>query len=95
MTPQVIRRELKAHGAAMGVEVVPHGLRKNAVISLLEAGCTTFEVAAITGQTQRIVEYYAAQIDQRRMGRAAILKLETKRKRRDDEEEDSKEDEKE
>lgn len=80
MTPQVIRRELKAHGKAMGVEVVPHGLRKNAVISLLEAGCSVAETAAITGQTYRIVERYAAQIDQRRMGRAAILKLETKRK---------------
>ncbi|RPF70480.1 tyrosine-type recombinase/integrase [Aurantiacibacter spongiae] len=81
MTDQVIRKELKAHGAAMGVEVVPHGLRKNAVISLLEAGCSVAETAAITGQTYRIVEQYAAQIDQRRMGRAAIVKLETKRKR--------------
>lgn len=82
MTPQVIRRELKAHGALMGEEVVPHGLRKNAVISLLEAGCSVAETAAITGQTYRIVEKYAAQIDQRRMSRAAIVKLETKRKDR-------------
>lgn len=83
MTPQVIRRELKAHGAAMGVEVVPHGLRKNAVNALLEAGCSVAETAAITGQTYRIVEQYAAQINQRRMGKAAILKLERKRKRVD------------
>lgn len=83
MTPQVIRRELKAHGDSMGVEVVPHGLRKNAVNSLLEAGCSVAETAAITGQTYRIVERYAAQIDQRRMGKAAILKLEKKRTRRD------------
>lgn len=83
MTQQVIRRELKAHGAAMGVEVVPHGLRKNAVISLLEAGCSVAETAAITGQSYRIVERYAADISQRRMGKAAILKLEKKRKRRD------------
>ena len=81
MTTQVIRRELKRHGASMGVEVVPHGLRKNAVISLLEAGCSVAEVAAITGQTYRIVEQYAAGISQRRMGKAAILKLETKRKK--------------
>jgi len=81
MTQQVIRRELKAHGNAHGVEVVPHGLRKNAVISLLEAGCSVAETAAITGQSYRIVERYAAEIDQRRMGKAAILKLETKRER--------------
>lgn len=79
MTPQVIRRELKAHGAKMGVEVVPHGLRKNAVISLLEAGCSTFEVMSITGQSQNIVADYAKGIDQRRMSGAAILKLERKR----------------
>lgn len=79
MTPQVIRRELKAHGDKMGVKVVPHGLRKNAVISLLEAGCSVAEVSAITGQSYRIVEQYAAGISQRRMSKAAILKLERKR----------------
>lgn len=82
MTQQVIRKELKAHGARAGVEVVPHGLRKNAVISLLEAGCSVAEVAAITGQTYRIVEQYAAGISQRRMGKAAILKLERKRNKK-------------
>lgn len=79
MTPQVIRRELKAFGDKFGVAVVPHGLRKNAVISLLEAGCTVAEAAAITGQTFNIVEYYARQVDQSRLGSAAILKFENKR----------------
>ena len=83
MTPQVIRRELKRHGDAMGVEVVPHGLRKNAVISLLEAGCSVPEVAAITGQSYQMVQHYAAGISQRRMGKAAILKLENNRTKRD------------
>jgi integrase len=83
MGQQVIRRELEAHGAAHGVEVVPHGLRKNAVISLLEAGCSVAEVSAITGQTYRIVEQYAAGISQKRMGKAAILKLENNRTKRD------------
>jgi integrase len=83
MGPQVIRRELKAHGAAHGLEVVPHGLRKNAVISLLEAGCSVPEVAAITGQSYQMVQHYAAGISQRRMGKAAILKLENNRTKRD------------
>lgn len=74
MSDQVVRREIKALGA-----VVPHGLRKNAVNALLEAGCTVAEVAAITGQSFRIVERYAAQINQRAMGDAAILKLETRK----------------
>lgn len=76
-----IRKDLKTFGAAHGHQVVPHGLRKNAVISLLEAGCTVAETAAITGQTYDVVEYYARQVDQSRLGSAAILKLENKRGR--------------
>ena len=83
LTPQYVRKELKAHGAKMGVQVVPHGLRKNAVNSLLEAGCSVPEVAAITGQDFRMVQHYAAGVDRRRLGKAAILKLEKKRTRGD------------
>jgi integrase len=56
--------------------LVFHGLRKSAVVMLLEAGCTTAEVAAITGQTLQMVEHYAEQVSQRRLGRTAILKWE-------------------
>ena len=38
--------------------LVFHGLRKSAVVMLLEAGCTTAEVAAITGQSFDMVEHY-------------------------------------
>jgi hypothetical protein len=43
--------------------LVFHGLRKSAVVMLLEAGCTTAEVAAITGQSFEMVERYALQIN--------------------------------
>ncbi|OGS51089.1 MAG: hypothetical protein A3J40_01680, partial [Erythrobacter sp. RIFCSPHIGHO2_12_FULL_63_10] len=79
MGDQVIRRELKEHGDRFGVKVVPHGLRKNAVISLLEAGASIAETAAITDQTYAVVEHYARQVDQARLGSAAILKLENRR----------------
>jgi len=59
---------------------VPHGLRKNAVNALLEAGCTVAEVAAITGQTYGVVEHYAARVNRRHLGKAAIVKLETRRR---------------
>lgn len=78
MTPQVVRKELKALGDSLGLALVPHGLRKNAVIALLEAGCTVAETAAITGQTFNIVEQYAKRVDQRTLGDAAILKFENK-----------------
>lgn len=80
MGDQVIRRELKKFGADNGHEVVPHGLRKNAVIALLEAGCTVAETAAITGQSFAVVEYYARQVDQKRLSSAAIVKLENSRR---------------
>lgn len=77
MTDQVIRKELKAFAAAQGhAELVPHGLRKNAVNALLEAGCSVAEVQAITGQSFRMVEHYAKRVRRRGLGQAAIHKLE-------------------
>lgn len=74
-----IRRDIKALCAANGYpDLRPHGLRKNAVIALLTAGCSVAETAAITGQTYQLVEYYARQVDQERLGDAAILRLERK-----------------
>lgn len=75
-----IRKMLKAFTLDQGKECVPHGLRKNAVIALLEAGCTVAEVSAITGQSFQVVERYATQVNRRRLGQAAILKLENKMK---------------
>lgn len=57
-----------------------HGLRKNAVNALLEAGCTIAEVASITGQTFQVVEHYAAQMNRRKLSKAAIVKLDAHRK---------------
>lgn len=56
--------------------LVFHGLRKSAVVFLLEAGCTDAETAAITGQTRDMVEHYARQVNQRRLAATAILKWE-------------------
>lgn len=71
-----LRARIKEFTKARGKECVPHGLRKNAVIALLEAGCTVAEVSAITGQTFQIVEKYASKVNRRRLGKAAILKFE-------------------
>lgn len=76
MTDQVIRRELKAFGDLFGLQVVPHGLRKNAVNALLQAGATVPETAAITGQSYNIVEYYAKRVSQHILAKSAIGKLE-------------------
>jgi integrase len=57
-----------------------HGLRKSAVVMLLEAGCTDAEVSAITGQTREMVVHYARAVNQKRLAAAAILKWEALQK---------------
>lgn len=74
-----LRRKLQAFTEKHGVKTVPHGLRKNAVNALLEAGCTIAEVSAITGQTHQVVEHYAAKVNRRKLGGSAIIKLDTAR----------------
>jgi integrase len=56
--------------------LVFHGLRKSAVVMLLEAGATDAEVAAVTGQSREMVEHYARQVSQRKLAAAAVLKWE-------------------
>lgn len=60
------------------LKLVPHGLRKSAVVTLLEAGCTEAETAAITGQSMQMVAHYARKVNQEKLARAAILKWESK-----------------
>jgi integrase len=56
--------------------LVFHGLRKSAVVFLLEAGCTDGEVSAITGQTRQMVEHYGRQVNQKKLAASAVLKWE-------------------
>jgi integrase len=58
-----------------------HGLRKSAVVMLLEAGCTDAEVSAITGQSREMVEHYALQVNQKKLAASAILKWEALHRR--------------
>ena len=57
-------------------ERVFHGLRKSAVVFLLEAGCTDAEVASITGQSRQMIEHYSRQVNQKKLAARAILKWE-------------------
>jgi len=62
--------------AIRDADLVFHGLRKSAVVTLLEAGATEAEVAAITGQSMQMVAHYAKQVNQRQLAASAILKWE-------------------
>lgn len=69
-----LREMIQEWASKRNLHVVPHGLRKNAVIALLECGCSIAETAAISGQTLQIVEHYAKQRDQAKLATAAILR---------------------
>lgn len=73
-----LRRKIQAEAAKLGADVVPHGLRKNAVNALLECGCSVAETASITGQTLQMVEHYAKKRAQGKLASAAILKWQNK-----------------
>jgi hypothetical protein len=51
-----------------------HGLRKSVAVTLAGAGCTNAEIAALTGQTWQIVEYYTKGVDQKRLALSAMRK---------------------
>lgn len=74
MKTEALRDRLQRWAAKRGHKIVPHGLRKNAVNALLEAGCSIGETSAISGQSLGLVEHYAKRRNTRRMGDAAILK---------------------
>ena len=58
----------------VGERVHLHGLRKNAVISLLEVGCSVDEVMAITGQSEKMVRHYAREIDRQKLADSGMKK---------------------
>jgi len=59
----------------------PHGLRKNAAIELFEAGCTTPEIASITGhKTLAMLEHYGKQRSQPKIARLSMAKWQAKTK---------------
>lgn len=73
---QVARAMMQDFAKQFGVAIVPHGLRKNAVIALIEAGCSMAETSAISGQSLQVVEKYAKGRNQTKMGDAAVLRWE-------------------
>lgn len=56
--------------------LVFHGFRKNAVIALLEVGCTEGEVSAVVEMTPAMVRHYGQAVNRRRLAVNAMKKLE-------------------
>lgn len=80
LTESGLRQRIQKWAGDLGFQIVPHGLRKNAVNALLEAGCSTAEVSAITGQDLQTIEHYAKERDREHLAASAILKFEARNK---------------
>ena len=77
----IFRREQKRIGL-QGLQF--HGLRHTAAARLAEVGATDREIMAILGhRTASMVSRYTRKADQKRLAKAAIVKLETRTKGKD------------
>jgi integrase len=64
------------NAAGVSKQLALHGLRKAAARRLAEAGCTTHEIAAVTGhKTLGEVERYTREAEKARLARAATAKV--------------------
>jgi integrase len=79
-----LTREMTKRLRALGLpEITVHGLRKLAATRLANAGCSSHEIAAITGQSLAMVELYTRSADQQRLAVSAVERLENARRKRD------------
>ncbi len=58
--------------------IVFHGLRKNAVINLLEVGCTEAQVGAIVNMSEQMVRHYGREVSSRTLSKAGMMILESR-----------------
>ncbi len=58
--------------------IVFHGLRKNAVINLLEVGCTENQVGAICNMSAQMVQHYGREVALRSLARDAMKLMEAR-----------------
>lgn len=78
-SPSNLRNTFREASRKAGVpeNKVFHGLRKSATVKLIEAGCTTDQVKAITGhKSSSMVEHYGKGTNQKRLAKTAMMKLE-------------------
>lgn len=76
LKPNTVRRMVQEELTRLGFDGLHfHGLRKSAVCTLLEEGCTEAQTAAVTGQSLGMVRYYAMQVNQQKLADEAIGKV--------------------
>jgi integrase len=72
-----IEKQFRAWRQGLGTNAKPftlHGLRKNSIVRLAEAGCSDAEIQAVTGQSAEMVAYYRVGASRKALSRAAQLR---------------------
>lgn len=69
------RRRTEAVGPG---RVLFHGLRKSAAVAYAMAGCSTKEIASITGQSDQMVAFYTKGANRMELARSAVTTMERK-----------------
>lgn len=59
----------------LSCDYTTHGIRRAGITALINAGATATEVSAITGQSQRTVDYYSSDFNRLKLARSAMAKL--------------------
>lgn len=71
-----VRLPIELERIGLSPDLGIHGVRKLAASSLADAGCSTHEIAAITGhKTLSMVAHYTKSADQRLLGKSAMDRL--------------------
>lgn len=84
-SPNLLSHYLPAALVRIGLsnDINIHGLRKLAATNLAEAGCSSHEIAAVTGhRTLSMVELYTRSADQEKLAGAAIVRLSERKYKR-------------
>ncbi|MGI9492967.1 MAG: tyrosine-type recombinase/integrase [Geminicoccaceae bacterium] len=68
----MFRREFRLLDIPREEQPTTHGLRKNAVVALIEAGATEQSINAITGQSIPTIRHYAQEYDRRKLAMKVV-----------------------
>lgn len=79
---ELMKADFARHGIQRTDAPTQHGLRKNAVAALVEAGCTTRQIQAITGQSLPMIEHYAQEYEREHLSDGAMILWEEHSKNR-------------
>jgi len=69
-----LSQAVKWNSNRLGLDLTIHGLRKSTASTLAELGCSTFQIAAITGHSIKEVMRYTKEVEQKKLAEEAMAR---------------------